>query len=502
MLAAGCVFASAVGACSANHAYMDGGGPGGRTSDPAPGTGGRTGRGGSGGSATSGAGGSDAGVIAPAGPGAYGQSPFVLREEWNGPCAMAATVDLTRGNSNEAFVRAAHCQIKGSEAAPALVTEWATKLRTLQYVRRIDVANTFCAEAARSCKFSHSDPWLEHPTLDAACKPATQRQLGAVLMIWSNCPGKTNCRMDWANTHALGMERPHKLYGFEGKADGYYVAENPGWWRRELLDARYAGLSFVLPNVYGDELAEQPGRIGAMVTALNAIGEGVKVGLFDDTWGWGNPDFPAPFNKAPDLEDRETAAMTLYTAKWQPYFRRVPRKHWFLYNGKPFIYFYNAGTLKPAEVAAGVLKRMKEMFAKEFGVEPFVAVDHAYFADDTMGTVADARFRWSTFALPTQRSRETLKGVTLEHFMVRWDDLARDEAPGRIAKPDDRLWKGPEMLEKALAASRDAQLAVIATWNDLGEGTGVGRNYDYAFRDGLQPPDAFINLIRRAQCSE
>jgi hypothetical protein len=45
-------------------------------------------------------------------------------------------------------------------------------------------------------------------------------------------------------------------------------------------------------------------------------------------------------------------------------------------------------------------------------------------------------------------------------------------------------------------------LAVIATWNDLGEGTGVGRNYDYAYRDGFLPPDVFISMIRRAQCSD
>jgi hypothetical protein len=341
---------------------------------------------------------------------------------------------------------------------------------------------------------------VDHPALESPCQRANQRDLGAVLMIWSVCPGKVNCKMDWANTHALGMDRPHKLYGFEGKADGYYVAENPGWWRRELLDARHAGLSFFLPNIFGNELQEQPGRIGAMVAALDAIGEGVKVGLFDDTWGWGHAGFPAPFNVKPDLANLEAAASTLYTAKWQPYFRRVPRKHWYLFQGKPLIYFYNAGTLKPAEVAAGVLKRMKALFAQEFGVEPFVAVDHAFFRDDTMGATADAHFRWSTFALPSKRSRETIKGVTLEHFMVKWDDLARDETPGRIAKPDDRLWKGPELLEKALASSRDAQLAVIATWNDLGEGTGVGRNYDYAYRDGFLPPDVFINVIRRAQC--
>ncbi|HEY0709403.1 MAG TPA: DUF5010 domain-containing protein [Polyangia bacterium] len=514
------------GPTAGNPPPAEGGGSGGQNSGS---TGGQTGTGGSGragsggsSSATGGSGGRGGGGAGGAGgsapidggaspdgaaevlppvSGAYGKPPFVLRDDWTGPCSMASTIDVNLGNTPETFVRAAHCQVKGKEAPATTVTDWAQKLRTLQYVRRIDVVNTFCKEAGRTCKYSYSDPWRDHPVLDGTCTRKTTRELGAVFMIWASCPGKVNCRMDWANTHALGMERPHKLFAFDGKPDGLYVAENSGWWRRELMDARQAGLSFVLPNIFGDELQTQPGRIGAMVAALEAIGDdGVKIGMFDDTWGWGREDWPAPFDVAPNLAQPEAAANTLYMAKWQPYFRRIPRKFWYLFKGRPLIYFYNANTLEPSKQAAPVIRRMKELFAKEFGVEPFVAVDEGYFDDPTMTTVADARFKWSTWSLPEKRSRQTLKGVTLEHFMVKWDSLGRD-APGDVASATDRLWKGPEMLEKALDASKDAQLAVIATWNDLGEGTGVERNYDYFYKDGFLPPDYFISVIRRSQCS-
>src|SRR5579859_6096721 len=45
-------------------------------------------------------------------------SLFHLKPEWEGPCARAETVDVNLGNSPEAFVRAAHCQITGQEAPP------------------------------------------------------------------------------------------------------------------------------------------------------------------------------------------------------------------------------------------------------------------------------------------------------------------------------------------------------------------------------------------------
>ena len=145
----------------------------------------------------------------------YGVAPFVLKPEWTGPCVRAERIDVNRGHAAEAFVRAAHCQIKGTEPPEAVLTTWATRLRTLEYVRRVDVVKTFCNEAGRtaSCPRDYSDPWQAHPLLEATCQRSNTRDVGAVLMFWSNCPGRTNCEMDWANTHSFGMQQPHELYG-------------------------------------------------------------------------------------------------------------------------------------------------------------------------------------------------------------------------------------------------------------------------------------------------
>jgi hypothetical protein len=57
-------------------------------------------------------------------------------------------------------------------------------------------------------------------------------------------------------------------------------------------------------------------------------------------------------------------------------------------------------------------------------------------------------------------------------------------------------------LRKVLKESEDAEALVIATWNDLGEGTGINRSYDYYFRGQWQRPDYFMRVTRKAQAGE
>jgi hypothetical protein len=143
---------------------------------------------------------------------------------------------------------------------------------------------------------------------------------------------------------------------------------------------------------------------------------------------------------------------------------------------------------------------MKQLFLQDFGVVPFVAADGAYFQDAAMNDAADARFTWDTLRAG-RKSRTSMKGITLDHFMVKWDALGRD-APGAIAASTDRILKGPALLDQMLASSEDAQIAVMATWNDLGEGTGIERNYDYYAEGAWMPPNVFMSKTRSAQCSE
>jgi hypothetical protein len=422
---------------------------------------------------------------------------FQLRAEFDGACAAAATIDVNLGNSPEAFVRAANCQITGTEPSPDLVTSWSTQLRTDGWVRRIDVVHSLCTAAGSTCTLSYSDPWEAQVVLTTPCVRKTQRDVGAVLMYFNDCPGGENCGMDWANTHVNGMALPHQLYGFGSTLEGYYQPDNAGFWQRELLDARWAGLQFVLLNTYGPDLAHLGSLTEALAGINGGVGGGIQVALLDDTSGWGQVQQIAPWNTVPDLSDGAAAAQTIYQAKWKPFFQAVARTDWYLVNGRPLVYFYNAGTLKPLNVAAGTVSALKQLFAADFGVEPFVAVDKAFFADPGMPAVADSEFIWDTFTGGS--SHFDIAGVTADHFMVKWDPLGRDD-PGTIATEGDGIVKGPELLTQALAATTASQLAVFATWNDLGEGTGLNRNYDYYYQGQWLTPHAFMSILRGAQC--
>jgi hypothetical protein len=84
--------------------------------------------------------------------------------------------------------------------------------------------------------------------------------------------------------------------------------------------------------------------------------------------------------------------------------------------------------------------------------------------------------------------------------MVKWDSLGRD-MPGAIANATTRMFKGPQILSQVLGESAGANLLLLETWNDLGEGTGITRNYDYYVQGAWLTPDAFLNTIRATQCS-
>jgi hypothetical protein len=304
--------------------------------------------------------------------------------------------------------------------------------------------------------------------------------------------------MEWANNHVAGMEKPSPVNGMAPGQSAIYNATEPGFWRRSLLDARYAGLSFLMPNTYGPDIED--GKLAPLEKALESIDNPPKIALFDDTWAWSQPYFGDFWKTKPDFNDPDKAASLIYEHKWKPFFSQVDKKYWYRFAGRPFIYFYNAGTLGPLEKSTPVVTKLKAKFKADFGEEPFVAVDIAYFADPnkSMDKVADAKFTWAPFGLAHHRSRSKMNGHIIDHAMVRWDTVGRDR-PGEMANSHDRIIKDGVVLEQMLKDSADADLLVIATWNDLGEGTGIGRSYDYYANGKWLEPDYFMRIIRDAQ---
>ena len=59
-----------------------------------------------------------------------------------------------------------------------------------------------------------------------------------------------------------------------------------------------------------------------------------------------------------------------------------------------------------------------------------------------------------------------------------------------------------ELLEQALHDSRDAELLLLDSWNDVAAGTGIHRNYDYWHSGSWLSPEHFMRKLRVSQSTE
>jgi Domain of unknown function (DUF5010) len=473
-----------------------------------------------------------------------------LRPEWSATAANCAnvksqTVDVNLGNSPTNFVTAAYCQVYGTLPSADYVNSLVAKLGT-SWVRRIDIVQKICVEArGGNCPYSYSVPWTNPtpPSLSAPCVKKRPLVLGTVMMFFFYCPSSLNCKSasndpgynTWANTHAWGMSQADPTYDFTGAASisrGVYNPANVDFWARELQDARYAGFQFVLPNVYGPDILSTsvPGGIpgpGPLTmqninTALGLIGGGILIGLFDDTSRWGQAGDPYPYNNPLPANDPVAAAALIYDYKWKPWFQGIQRQYWFTVANRPYIMFYNSGTV-PGPVGP-ILYQLKALFKADFGVVPFLAVDQGYPASETVYNnqdQADIRFGWDTFNYPNNPQRNaavySMNGITQNSFMVKWDAWGRDfdganiwtlgTTNGYQPQPGSGNYH-PTIKDRSrlldvlgFTAANGANYAILNTWNDLGEGTGINRNYDYYVNGAWQVPTYFIDAIRSFQCA-
>jgi hypothetical protein len=85
-------------------------------------------------------------------------SVFKLRPELNGPYRYAEVIDVSLGNSPEAFVRPAYGQTTGREPGRERVAAWAARLRTDAQLRRIGVVRTFCVSVNESTARADGSP--------------------------------------------------------------------------------------------------------------------------------------------------------------------------------------------------------------------------------------------------------------------------------------------------------------------------------------------------------
>lgn len=436
-----------------------------------------------------------------------GKRDFILKTDWESSEMPEAfmpgeVVDVNLGNTPQKNIQAVLFQLTGKLPPKEEVEKWMALLNENPKLRRIDIAVKMAESLGKTPRYEYSDPWQKQPRLLTAPDKRVKRELGAVCMYFFGCPGGVNGKMGWANNHAPGMDKPSEICKMNPEDSGYYNPENPGFWLMELLDARYAGLQFLLLNTYGPDLKGNAlGSLNKALLQIDSMGldKPIKIGLFDDTWTWGQPHFDDFWKQRPDMLNAEACAKTLFEAKWKPFFSAIPRKHWYLFKGRPLIYFYNSGTIQNRYNSAPVFKLMKKMFKDEYGVEPYLCSDDAFWGSDTEN-YADNRFKWYSLNKSADEASFKMNDVILAHSMVRWDSTARENKQvERAGKTSDKIYKDDVFLKRLLNETHDSDLVVIATWNDLGEGTGINRCYDYYWGGQWQRPTHFMELIRASQ---
>lgn len=425
--------------------------------------------------------------------------------EGSGKASRKTLVDVNLGNSPEVFIHALWRQTKGEDPSEAQVQALLKKWQDHPRWRRIDVALEVCEQTQTEAVFEYSDPWQEQIELKYRPIKTVSRDLGAVCMFFFNCPDGVNGKMSWANNHAPGMKVPDDICRLEPKDSGYYHPNSKGFWGMELRDASYAGLDFLLLNAYGPDI--EGDKLQPLQQALEHLEKEspekiVKLGLFDDTWTWGKPYFSDHWKQVPDMEQAVECVNLIYESKWKPFFEAIDRRHWYLFEGRPVIYFYNGGTIKNRHNAAEVFRGLKARFKKDFGVEPYLCVDSA-FLKPGVKQVADQHFSWFSLGKSIESSSVTSGGKSLSHAMVRWDSTSR--ANGQVERKlnsKDLLEKNGDLLKKFLDETQKSDMAVLATWNDLGEGTGINRCFDYYWDGTFQSPAVFMDMIRTSQGGE
>ena len=334
---------------------------------------------------------------------------------------------------------------------------------------------------------------------DINSKKSQKRKIGVVFMYFFKCPSITNGHLNWCDTHVLGMNKKDEYF------KGYYNPKNYYFWYNEIRDMIYSGLDFFLLNVYGNDLHNE--IINNLKKSMDTLSieynnDPIKIGIFDDTWLYNSGHYFK--DVSPTFEDStkiEYTANILFN-KWKKIFDNdFIWKYLIHIDGKPIIYFYNAGKLGKT-YCSDILNIMKNKFFENYKVYPFIVLDIGYGKNLK---IADRYFKWNTF----NHNKIYFQDKNFCNAMVKWDPYKRDAKKyGKFndslfevynIKSNNTLIKDDSILKRVLDETIDTEYLLLQTWNDLGEGTQINRNYDYFDYKNKKwlSPFHFMNIIKQ-----
>lgn len=290
------------------------------------------------------------------------------------------------------------------------------------------------------------------------------------------------------------------------------------WWDNLVEEFAYSGMDYAMANCRGvlpnpQKYPDQgdPTRLKYLIEAMErrGVADKFKIAIFDDcpaSWAAARnydlynkytPDvegYPYPVGQ---LDGDEGIYKYIWDYNLKIAFQHVPDKYLLKFQDRPVIFFWSVNNfLDPggrdnySGKLSAILNRIREDFKKEFGADPFIVVDKAFYDRDytVYYPVTDAINDWFTMSNPytIRTHNDVTVGVAIPGFSIndkKGNQMFVDSNHGKMLSTAlDRLTEGR------------SQMILIEGFTDAYENASLWRSTDTKYYDY---PNQRINIVRR-----
>lgn len=345
-----------------------------------------------------------------------------------------------------------------------------------------------------------------------------QPLVGTHFFYWYDAPNN-NVNQSQMPFHPPGLSSPYN--------GSYYSSLSTTWYQQQLQDMATAGIDQIYPVSWGQ--GYQPAYFQQSVLfrlrdAINNLGSPIKVGMYDDTqseaaeWNADNGRGYVNSETDPNLKLTLNPAVALpyfYDRKIKPFFQIFPKTMWATHNGqlpvgaggtgRPLILTFIHRYYKDTQYADDLWGQVKSRFQTDFGVEPFIVLSWDWFhefSNPDLWNVADAETVFGAACTAGIQTYNEPKGYIVSNLGPGCDTrlLGRPDYQTRWA---DRDSKNDNLEDQWLRDNfrqipGNANLVVLESWNELWEGTTLGRALDFPINGGgTLPQTYYLNKLRK-----
>lgn len=274
---------------------------------------------------------------------------------------------------------------------------------------------------------------------------------------------------------------------------------DPAWYQRQFSDMLDAGIDFALPDYWGEpgqynrRVAPAPDRnlfatqgIPPMVQALqqlDAAGRPFKIGMFFDTSILNNEDLTTDRGKQ------------IFYTTIRDYFSRIPPRYWAAIDGQPIVWLYDAQHVSAFDQST--FDYVYQQFASDFGgLRPWIVREEQWYTSRSNAEPAvlqtEGVYAWGAAPFGFDPDPRLTVAAVGPGF------TASDEGPDTPDTPRNDGAYYQSNWQQALASGR--KVAVVETWNELDEGTGILDTHEFG-RQYIDLTRRYADLFKAGQSS-